>query len=114
MTRNGVIFSPPRKPTTASSSVCPYIYNYVEPRQHGAAPIRCKSLSGTVSMTVWMSKQGLFAFDGTSITPMNCMVRPWVDDDIDLLEVREQVVPGNCHHRRLLVQRSGGSFLRTG
>ena len=41
-------------------------------------------------MTVWFSKQGMFAFDGTSIMPMNCMVRPWVDDDIDLLQVREQ------------------------
>ena len=41
-------------------------------------------------MMTWMSKQGLFAFDGASITPMNCAVRPWVDDDIDLLQVREQ------------------------
>ena len=41
-------------------------------------------------MIVWMSKQGAFSFDGTSILPVNCLVRPWVDDDIDLLQVREQ------------------------
>ena len=32
----------------------------------------------------------MFSFDGTSIAPVACMVRPWVDDDIDLLNVREQ------------------------
>ena len=39
---------------------------------------------------IWMSKQGMFSFDGTSILPMNCLIRPWIDDDIDDLQVREQ------------------------
>jgi hypothetical protein len=41
-------------------------------------------------MALWMSQQGMFSFDGTSIMPVACPVRPWVDDDIDLLNVREQ------------------------
>ena len=32
----------------------------------------------------------MFSFDGTSILPVQCKVRPWVDQDIDLLNVREQ------------------------
>ena len=35
-------------------------------------------------------QQGVFSFDGTSILPVACKVRPWVDDDIDILNVREQ------------------------
>ena len=41
-------------------------------------------------MVLWMSEQGPFSYDGTSILPMQCMVRPWVDDDIDLAFVRNQ------------------------
>ena len=41
-------------------------------------------------MALWMSQQGMFSFDGTSIAPIACKVRPWVDDDIDLINVREQ------------------------
>ena len=37
-----------------------------------------------------MSQQGLFSFDGTSIVPVACLVRPWIDDDIDPIDVREQ------------------------
>ena len=88
-TRNGVIFFTAKKAYNSQFLGLPYIYNYVE-IGNNCTPWSPQSISGTVSMTVWMSKQGLFAFDGTSITPMNCMVRPWVDDDIDLLEVREQ------------------------
>ena len=88
-TRNGVIFFTAKKAYNSQFLGLPYIYNYVE-LGNNCTPWSPQSISGTVSMTVWMSKQGLFAFDGTSITPMNCMVRPWVDDDIDLLEVREQ------------------------
>ena len=44
-----------------------------------AVVVRSRSPS-TSSMTVWMSKQGMFSFDGTSILPMNCLVRPWVDE----------------------------------
>jgi hypothetical protein len=41
-------------------------------------------------MVLWFSQQGPYSYDGTSILPIQCMVRAWVDDDIDLLQVREQ------------------------
>ena len=88
-TRNGVLFFTAKKAYNSQFLGLPYIYNYVE-LGNNCTPWSPQSISGTSSMTVWMSKQGLFAFDGTSILPMNCMVRPWVDDDIDLLQVREQ------------------------
>ena len=34
-------------------------------------------------------EQGVFSYDGTSILPVNCMVRPWIDDEIDPVQVRE-------------------------
>ena len=44
------------------------------------------------SMLLWMSQQGPFSFDGTTILPISCKIRAWVDvDDIDLvIAVREQ------------------------
>jgi hypothetical protein len=41
-------------------------------------------------MVLWMAEQGMFSFDGTSILPVQCMVRSWINDDIDNLNVREQ------------------------
>ena len=41
-------------------------------------------------MVLWMCQQGMFAFDGTTILPIQCKVRAWIDDDIDLVNVREQ------------------------
>jgi len=37
-----------------------------------------------------MSDQGMFSFDGTTIAPIACLVRPWITDDIDPANVREQ------------------------
>ena len=88
-TRNGVILFTAKKAYSSQYLGMPYIYNYVE-LGNNCTPWSSQSISTTSSMTVWMSKQGMFSFDGTSIAPMNCLVRPWVDDDIDELQVREQ------------------------
>ena len=88
-TRNGIILFTAKKAYSSVYSGMPYIYNYTEIGTN-CTPWSPQSISPTSSMIVWMSKQGMFAFDGTSILPMNCLVRPWVDDDIDLLQVREQ------------------------
>ena len=32
----------------------------------------------------------MFAYGNASSSPMLCQVRPWIDDDIDELQVREQ------------------------
>ena len=88
-TRNGVVFFTAKKAYNSQFLGLPYIYNYVE-LGNNCTPWSPQSISATSSMTVWMSKQGMFAYDGTSISPMLCQVRPWIDDDIDELQVREQ------------------------
>ena len=88
-TRHGIIMFTAKKAYASSFQGAPYIYNYVEIGTN-CTPWSPQSITETASMTVWMSKQGMFSFDGTSIVPMNCLVRPWVDKDIDLLQVREQ------------------------
>jgi hypothetical protein len=87
--RNGVILFTAKKAYNSQFLGMPYIYNYVELGEN-CTPWSPQSITKTSSMAVWMSKQGMFSFDGTSILPMNCLVRPWVDSDIDLLQVREQ------------------------
>ena len=67
----------------------PYVYNYVE-LGNNCTPWSPESVIVSSSMALWMSQQGMFSFDGTSIVPIACKVRPWVDDDIDLINVREQ------------------------
>jgi hypothetical protein len=44
----------------------------------------------TSSMALWFSQQGPYSYDGTSILPVQCMVRSWVDDDVDILRVRQE------------------------
>ena len=46
-------------------------------------------------MTLWMSEQGVCSYDGTSVAPVLCKVRPWIDDDIDQVAVRE--LSFSCH-----------------
>jgi len=43
----------------------------------------------TSALTLWMGEQGVFSYDGTSVLPVACKVRPWVDDNIDAIGVRE-------------------------
>ena len=67
----------------------PYVYNYVE-LGNNTTPWSPESIIVSSSMMLWMSQQGPFSFDGTTILPIQCKVRPWIDDDIDLVNVREQ------------------------
>jgi hypothetical protein len=39
---------------------------------------------------LWMSDQGCFSFDGTTIVPVPCLIRPWITDSVDPTNVREQ------------------------
>jgi hypothetical protein len=88
-TRTGTLFWTGKRAYVSQFLGLPYIYNYVELGRN-CTPWSCQSMAATSSLTLWMSQQGLFSFDGTSITPVACLVRPWIDDDIDLLNVREQ------------------------
>jgi hypothetical protein len=88
-TRNGTIFWTGKKAYVVQFLGLPYIYNYVELADN-CTPWSPSSVTSTSSMSLWMSQQGMFSFDGTSILPVQCNVRPWVDSDIDWLNVREQ------------------------
>ena len=88
-TRNGVLFWTAKKTYISKFLGIPYVYNYTE-LADSCTPWSSESAVTTSSMALWMSQQGLFAFDGTSVLPVACLVRPWIDDDIDPLNVREQ------------------------
>lgn len=67
----------------------PYIYNYVELAKN-CTPWSPSSVVSTTSLTLWFSQQGLYSYNGSFVMPLPCKVRPWIDDDIDLLNVRWQ------------------------
>ena len=89
-TRNGIIIFTAKKAYSSTFLGAPYIYNYVEIGSN-CTPWSPQSISATLSMAVWVvGSRGRSPTTCTSILPMNCLVRPWVDSDIDLLQVREQ------------------------
>jgi hypothetical protein len=88
-TRNGTIFWTGKKVYVSRFLGTPFIYNFTE-LGDSCTPWSPQSVVTTSSMVLWFSQQGPYSFDGTSVLPIQCMVRAWVDDDIDLLNVREQ------------------------
>src|SRR4029077_19256615 len=88
-TRTGTLFFTGKKAYRSRFLGTPYVYNYDELGDN-CTPWSPQSLVTTTSMVLWFSQQGPYSYDGTSILPVQCMVRAWVDDDIDLLQVREQ------------------------
>jgi hypothetical protein len=88
-TRNGTVFWTAHKTYLSASLGIPYVYDYKE-LGNNTTPWSPESIIVSSSMLIWMSQQGLFSFDGTTILPVQCTVRAWVDDDIDLVNVREQ------------------------
>ena len=87
-TRVGVIFWTGKKVYTARFLGLPYVYNSTE-LADGTTPWSPQSMTTTSALTIWFSEQGMFTYDGTSIAPVPCLVRPWIDDDIDPIAVRE-------------------------
>ena len=87
-TRVGVLFWTGKKTYASRFLGLPYVYNYVE-LCDGAVPWSPQSMSTTSGMTLWMSEQGVCSYDGTSVAPVLCKVRPWIDDDYDPVAVRE-------------------------
>jgi hypothetical protein len=88
-TRNGTIFWTGKKCYVSRYLGIPYVYNFTELGDN-CTPWSPQSVVTTSSMVLWFSQQGPYSFDGTSILPIQCMTRAWVDEDIDLLNVREQ------------------------
>ena len=88
-TRNGTLFWTAKKTYRSRYLGAPYIYNYDE-LGDATTPWSPQSAVTTSSMVLWFSQQGPYSYDGTSVLPVQCMVRAWIDDDIDILNVREQ------------------------
>jgi hypothetical protein len=86
--RVGVIFWTAKKVYASRFLGLPYVYNYVE-LADGTTPWSPQSVVTTSALTLWMSEQGVFSYDGTSVLPVACMVRPWIDDNFDPIAVRE-------------------------
>jgi hypothetical protein len=86
--RVGTIFWTAKKVYASRFLGSPYIYNYTE-LADGTVPWSPQSVTTTSSLTLWMSEQGPFSYDGTSVLPVKCMIRPWIDDNIDPVAVRE-------------------------
>jgi hypothetical protein len=87
-TRSGVLIWTGKKAYVSQFLGIPYVYNYVE-LSDSCTPWSPQSMATTAALALWMSEQGVCSFDGTSIMPVACKVRPWVDDDIDPVAVRE-------------------------
>jgi hypothetical protein len=67
----------------------PYIYNYTEIAKN-CTPWSPQSIVPTSTLTLWFSQQGMFSYNGAWVQPVPCKVRPWIDADVDILNVREQ------------------------
>ena len=87
-TRTGTLIWTAKKCYVSQFLGIPYIYNYVE-LSDSCTPWSPQSAATNGSMALWMTEQGVCAFDGTSVMPTACKVRPWVDDNIDTVAVRE-------------------------
>jgi len=87
-TRSGVLIWTAKKAYVSQFLGIPYVYDYVE-LSDACTPWSPQSMATTSSLSLWMAEQGVFTFDGTSIMPVPCKVRPWIDDDIDTVAVRE-------------------------
>jgi hypothetical protein len=87
-TRSGVLIWTAKKAYVSQFLGIPFVYNYVE-LADSCTPWSPQAMATTSSLSLWMAEQGVFTFDGTSIMPVPCKVRPWIDDDIDPVGVRE-------------------------
>ena len=88
-TRTGTLFWTGKKCYRSRYLGTPYVYNFDELGDN-CTPWSPQSMATTSSMVLWFSQQGPYSYDGTSVLPVQCMVRAWIDDDIDLLQVRQQ------------------------
>jgi hypothetical protein len=88
-TRTGTLFWTGKKCYQSQFLGTPYIYNYVELAAN-CTPWSPQSMVNTTAMACWFSEQGPMSFDGTSVVPIVCSVRQWIDADIDDVAVREQ------------------------
>lgn len=87
-TRTGILFWSGKKIYVVKFLGLPYVYNYAE-LADGTTPWSPQSVTTTASMVLWMTEQGPYSYDGTSVLPVQCLIRPWVDDNFDPIAVRQ-------------------------
>jgi hypothetical protein len=85
----GVLFFTAHRAYLSAYQGLPYVYGYKE-LADGCTPWSPHSITSTSSLVLWMSDQGMHSYDGASINPIACLVRPWIIDDHDPANVREQ------------------------
>jgi hypothetical protein len=88
-TRTGTLIWTGKKVYRSRFLGAPYIYN-CEELGDNCAPWSPQSATTTTALALWMSDQGMFSYDGTSVLPVACLVWAWILDDVDPLTVREQ------------------------
>jgi hypothetical protein len=72
----------------------PYVYDD-EVLADDVTPWSPQSIASTSQQIMWMSQQGMWSFDGTSITAVPCQIRTWITDDIDTMQSRFQACAGH-------------------
>jgi hypothetical protein len=72
----------------------PFVFDYEEICDD-VTPWSPQSITTTSQSIMWMSQQGTWVFDGTTINPVPCAIRTWITDDVDPLIVRFQAA---CAH----------------
>jgi len=89
-----VVFFTEKKAYVSRFLGLPYVYDYEE-LADDCTPWSPMSIATTSSLIVWMSQQGAFSFDGTSVMPVQCPVRTWIVNDVDPFSTRWQAAA--CH-----------------
>jgi hypothetical protein len=67
----------------------PFVYSQQE-LADDCAPYSPASICTTSGNIFWMSRQGLFSFDGTSITATPCPIHTWISNNVDDFNARWQ------------------------
>lgn len=85
----GVMFWTAKKAYVSQFEGLPFVYSYSE-LCDGATPWSPMSRLATSGQILWMTQQGAYQFDGTSVVAIPCTVKTWIDGNIDLVNVRYQ------------------------
>jgi hypothetical protein len=93
-TPQGILFWTATRTYMSSFLGLPYIYNYVEIAK-ACTPWSPMSVASSTVLTLWMSQQGMFSYNGAWVAPIPCAVRNWINDDIDQDNVRNQACAVN-------------------
>ena len=87
--RFGTLFWTAKKCYVTRYQGLPFVFGYSE-LSDNCTPWSPASMTTTSQYVLWMSEQGLFSFDGTSVSTSACAVRSWITHDLDFGHARSQ------------------------